>query len=298
MKILFACQNNNSNQPPKIVFGAGLTRVLEKEILNTDVLEISDRLAQKGIPTDFNGNPVIAWGSAKTIELFERLNKNYKLKLALPKGIYAKDFRELNTDEPEAMGICNFFDTELIKGSKTRIPGQTVFFNTFETAINNTPPEHRWLLNWLNINRISDYLYQTKHLSTDHFLGVFIHEFTHNSHESNAFDKLGNWDMVLEKFRTVKESENIEEFKRKYGQKISQICEYALTNPLEAVACDFSKVVADSLDPQTLLPTRNPFIGTPYENLSFWQMVKIPNCSDDERPLQEILRRFWNGKFD
>ena len=52
------------------------------------------------------------------------------------------------------------------------------------------------------------------------------------------------------------------------------------------------------LDKETLMPTKNPFKGTPYEKLSFWQRVNIPNCSDDERSLNEILRNFWNGKFE
>ncbi len=90
----------------------------------------------------------------------------------------------------------------------------------------------------------------------------------------------------------------IEEYQKKYGKKLSQICNYALKNPFEAVACDISRVIADSLDKNTLMPIRNPFIGTPYEKLSFWQRVNIPKYSDEERPLKEILRNFWNGKFE
>ncbi len=71
------------------------------------------------------------------------------------------------------------------------------------------------------------------------------------------------------------------------------------TNPLEAVACDMAKVIVDSLDAKTLMPTKNPFIGTSYEKLSFWQRVNLPTHDKDEvLSLHEILRNFWNGKFD
>jgi hypothetical protein len=59
-----------------------------------------------------------------------------------------------------------------------------------------------------------------------------------------------------------------------------------------------SRLIADSLDKTTLKPIKNPFKNTPYENLSFWQRRNIPKYSDEDRPLNEILRNFWNGKFD
>lgn len=58
-----------------------------------------------------------------------------------------------------------------------------------------------------------------------------------------------------------------------------------------------TRSVVSCLDKDTLMLTRNPFIGTPYENLSFWQRVNVSDYSDEDRPLKEILRRFWNGKF-
>ena len=59
-----------------------------------------------------------------------------------------------------------------------------------------------------------------------------------------------------------------------------------------------SRTIIDSLNKTTLAPARNPFTNTPYETLSFWRRVNNPQYSDETRPLHEILRNFWDGKFD
>ena len=59
-----------------------------------------------------------------------------------------------------------------------------------------------------------------------------------------------------------------------------------------------SRIIANSLDKETLMPTKNPFINTPYEKFYFWQSKKTPIYQEKDRALNEILRNFWNGKFD
>ena len=87
--------------------------------------------------------------------------------------------------------------------------------------------------------------------------------------------------------------------REKYGDRVKQICDYALQNQLEAVACDMSKTITESLDKNTIHPNKQPFIDTAFEKLFFWQpkRIKIPVYSDEERPLIEIIRSFWNGDF-
>lgn len=299
MKVVFSFQKDSLAKPQKqsVVFGAGLTPKMMQEIQQADILTISSKLAKKGIPTDFKENKVIAWCCDKIVEIFEQLNKEFGQKLALPKGIFVEDFEKLNIDNPIIPGFLNPTRTNLIINSDEIIPAQTIFFNSYKSISNSIPSEMKKYYDWDFINEIADYDFSKKYSSTDFFLYYFLHEFSHLTHEDRLLNKMSsqNFDKKLD---LIKSKVQIEQYHKKYGEKVSQICNNALENPFDAVACDMSWVIAESLDPKTLLPTRNPFIGTPYENLSFWQKVNIPNYMDEERPLNEILRRFWNGKFD
>lgn len=299
MKILFSSQKPHQSNPQKqnIAFEAGLTLKMMEEIQQADVLAISSRLAKKGIPTDFKGNKVIAWCCNKTVEILEQLNKKTGRKFVLPRGIYVEDFEKLNIEDKNTIGFCNLARTNLIKNSKEEIPAKIIYFDTLMQKRTNASSEMQWLYDWDNINLISDYRYATKQTGTDSFLDIFLHEVSHNVHLDKLLQRY-NGKIVRQKILSAKDEKQVAEYQKKYGARISQICNYALTDPLEAVACDMSKIIANALDKETLIPLKNPFIGTPYENLSFWQRVNIPDCSDEERPLNEILRRFWNGKFD
>lgn len=299
MKIIYLSQKNNSLKLPnsQVNFGAGLTPKMMQEIQQTDVLEISKKLAQKSIPTDFKGNKVIAWCCDKTVEVLEQINKKTGQKFVLPRGLYVEDFEKLNIEDKNAIGFCNLAPTKLVKNSDEIIPSRVIYFDTLAQKRAGSPSEMQWLYDWNNIDSISDYRYATKQAGTDSFLDMFLHESSHNIHLDKLLQEYSG-KTVLGKILSAKGENQIAEYQKKYGVTISQICDYAITNPLEAVACDMAKVIADSLDKETLMPTKNPFISTPYENLSFLQRVNIPNYSDEERPLSEILRHFWDGKFD
>lgn len=299
VKVTFSFQKNNSSQPQNqnIEFGAGLTRKMMQEIQQTDVIEISGRLAKKGIPTDFKGNKVVAWCCDKSINILEQINERFGQRLALPRGIYLEDFEKLNIEEENAIGFCNLAPTKLVKNSDEIIPSRVLYFDTLTQKRANSPSDIQWLHDWNNIDQISDYRYATGQAGTDSFLDIFIHEPSHNLHLDQLLQRCSG-ETVLQKILLAKDKQQTAEYQKKYGARISQICDYALINPLEAVACDMAKVIVDSLDAKTLMPTKNPFIGTPYEKLSFWQRVNLPEYSDEQRPLSEILRRFWNGKFD
>jgi len=301
LKIAFYFQNNNSVNPQnkKISFGAGLTPQIMKEIQKVDVAEISKKLAQKGIPTDFRGNKIIAWCCDKTIEIFEKLNKKYKTSLSLPKGIFVENFEELNLDSQNKYGFCNLLPTKLRRNSGEIVPSRVVFFNSFETARNQAKSGVNWTNDWNHIDIIADFLYVNKQSGTDFFLYPFMHELTHASHENRLLNRIGGKALAREIYK-VKDEQQIAKYQKKYDQKISQICNSALTDPFEAIACDLPRVIESCLDKTTLMPIHNPFINSPYEKLYFWQpkRIKIPIYTDKDRPLKEILRNFWNGKFD
>lgn len=280
MKITFNYQNNNSQKSQKqnLAFEAGLTPRMMQEIQQSDVLAISNKLEAKGILNDFKDNKILAWCCNKTVEIFEQINQKFGTNLSLPRGIFVEDFKYLNTETPHAYGICNLTRTTLIKGSGEIIPSRIVFFNS----------EH----DWNDIDSIADKRYAGKKTGTDFFLYSILHEFTHVLHEDNL---LGQFDgkIVLKKILSATNSRKVKKYQRKYGDRVSQLGTNALIDPLEAVGCDMPIKIIASLDKETLLPTKNPFIGTAYEKKA--STKKYP---DKKRPLEEILRNFWNGKFE
>lgn len=299
MKVDFLSQKNNfvTEKNSKINFEAGLTSKMLQEINSADVIEISNNLAKKGIPTDFKGNKVIAWGSQKTIEIIEQLNKKFGLNLGCPKEIYAEDFNNLNINNDGAYGFCNFFPTPLIKNSKEKILEKTVFFNTFETISNKISSDKKWLTDWNNINEIADYRFANKETGTDNFLYIFLHEFFHASHEENLLKKIGG-KKAFEKFSIYQHESKIEEFKSNYQKVLEQISLNAIKNPFEAVANDMPIRIVNSLDPETLVPIKNPFVNSPYKKQTLLKRKPQNNQVDENKLLNHLLRQFWNGKFN
>ena len=279
-------------------FSAGVTKAILKEIENTDTISISNKLLKNGISSDFNNNKTIAWCCNKVIELIEHINKKYKMNFALPKGIFVKDFENLNIDDTKTRAFCNLRPFELYKSSEEVVPSRTIFFNNFETLKQNLSPENRFFYDWKNIDEISDLVYNIKHSPTDFFLDTFFHEFAHAIHETRLINKLGP-NKLSKQLDLIETTKNVQNYRQKYGDRVKQICDYALQNQLEAVACDMSKTITESLDKNTIHPNKQPFIDTAFEKLFFWQpkRIKIPVYSDEERPLIEIIRSFWNGDF-
>lgn len=284
MKVNFSINNTFQTRTKRnIPFSSGLNDKFIDAINHTNIDDISYDLRKKGIPANFKNNKVVAWCCNKVLDIVTKMNRRYRLNLALPKGIYVEDFSNLNIPNTTIVSFCTFAPSILRKNSREIIPAQAIFFNSN--------------YDWTHIDEIADRDYASRFKSTGNFLDHFLNELAHVLHENNLQKKIGSKETV-KKIRYIQGEEQVKEYKKKYGGKISQICYYALTDPLEAVACDMSRVIVGTLDPETLMPTRNPFVGTPYERLSILQRANIPDYSDEERPLNEILRNFWDGNFD
>ena len=294
MKISFL----NERRQYKPSFSAGLTQSIAKEIQNADPILISQKLLKKGIPTNFDNNQTIAWCCNKVVEVIEHINKKYKMNFSLPKGIYVTDFEKINIDDSMTRAFCNLRPFELYKCSSEVVPSRTIFFNNFETLKTNLLPENRYLYDWSNIDKIADMAHYLKHSPTDSFLDVFFHEFAHAIHETRLIKKLGA-NKLSKELDFIETAENTRVYRQKYGDRVKQICNYAAQDQLEAVACDLSKTITGLLNQNSLKPDKNPFIDTAFEKLFFWQpkRIKIPVYTDEERPLTEIIRNFWNGNF-
>lgn len=289
---------NTSKQRTQVpTFGAGLTSKMMQEIQYADVLEISNRLTKKGIPSDFKDNKVLAWCCDKTVGIIEQLNKKYNLKLGLPKAIYVEDFYQIDPEIGYSPGFCNPLPGKVFKNSDRKEKPLCLFFNNFKTAKSTVPPKDVWLLDWDNINDIIDAQFKSKQTSSDFFLYPVLHEFSHVIHQSNFMKRLNKKELIARTSDAVSPG-MLEVFSDKYGYKMSQICDYASTSPVEAVACDIPRLIIGALDKETLTPVENPFLGSSYEKIGFLKSLNMPVSIDSDRPLKDILRNFWNGNFD
>lgn len=259
-------------------FNAGMTRKIKNEIKYCDIQKISEYMSKEGIKNDFKGNKTIAWSTLKCMQLIQTLNKLYNLKLDLPKGIFVEDFYKLNGVNTNAFGFVNYAPTNLYKDTSQIVSEQTIFFNEFKD-------NHIWS----DIDSLADNDYSKGLQTTDFFLEKFIHEFMHVLHEQNLILRIGGYKLI-ELLQSMNRPENIKAFRTKYAVDFKRICDYAATNPLEAVACDMSKQTIDNIDKNSLSPNQNYISSSPYTKQTF--LFSFFRKQNDT-----ILRKIWNGKL-
>jgi len=255
-----------------------------------------EKLAKKGIESNFKDNKVIVWCCNKTVEIFEELNKKYKLKLALPKGIFVEDFTKLDIDNKDMYGLCNWFPSRIIKDSSKVFPERTVFFNSFNKKLSIVSKNNRWLYQWQNIDAITDKAYKSHFTSTDHFLNFFIHEFCHSAHNSHLLD-IYPPEKLLYKLLRMTDEKFIQQYQEIYGKEISKISVHALCNPLEAISNDMTLKITNTLSESELLPTKNPFKNSLYPKSNIFSSIKlIKSAPKDELTRNKTLKRIWYGQ--
>lgn len=291
-------QESKTKKGRNISFTAGLTPAIRAEIHQVDIKMVSNRLAKYGIDSDFKDNKTVAWCCEKVVNIFQKINE-YGYNLALPKGLFVEDFSNLNLPANKYRMFCNIAPARLKKGSDEVVPPQTIFFNNFETALKSIPANEQWFYKLDSINEIADYEFANKVTSTDSFLYLPLHEFTHIVHKVRLLKKIGSgaFSKIFEQYN---DNNRVKEYQTLLGAKTTQICESAVINPFETIACDIPRYIVKALDEKSLLPMRNPFINTPYGNTSFWQLFrrKINVNTDKDVQFDQLLNDFWNGKYN
>src|SRR5574344_818040 len=149
---LFTIKNNNS----KTSFGSGMTPQIMQKIQTCDIADISNKLADKNIKSDFQNNKVVAWCSEKVVNIFEEMNKKFHTTLSLPNEIKVEDFNNLKNECDNFIGLCNYFPSKIYKNSNEIISGKSVFFNSFDTKRANASQNIAKYYDWNNINDTSD----------------------------------------------------------------------------------------------------------------------------------------------
>ncbi len=275
--------------PTNISFKAGLTKQIQQEIKNCNVSQISSIFFQNGIDNNFKENKFIAWTTLKCLELVQFLNNKYNLKFGFPKGIFVEDFKNLTTNNKNALGLTNFAPTKLYINSNKIVPEKTIFFNEFEDY--NYSKGNKL---WENIDLIADKNFETNITTTDFYLETFLHEFFHVIHENNLMNRL-NPNILISTLQEILNPDYLKIFQQKYRQDFNKICKYASTNPLETIACDLSKRTIENLNKSTLLPEKNYISKSPYKKTSLFSLLPVLN---KEPNISKTLTKFWNGVFD
>lgn len=276
-------------QSNSISFQAGLTKQIKNEIVSSDVKRISDYISKNGIPNDFKGNKLIAWCSLKCLEIIKTLNKEYNLRLGLPKGIFVEDFKLLNVSNQYSAGVTNFAPSQLYFKKRTVIPEKTIFFNEFKGFNYSGGNEY-----WDRIDLTADANFDDKISATDFFMEIFFHEFAHAIHEENLIKKLGG-EKTVKAIKKSLRSDYTQHFRAKNETLLNTICEYASSNPFEAVACDLSKRFIENVNKNKLTIDQNFISRSPYRKHNFFL---LPFTKTETNPLSDLLRKCWNGKFE
>lgn len=256
---------NTQNSP---TFNAGLTKQIKQEIACADIRKISAEFLRNNIETDFKDNKTIAWCALKSLQILK------SLKLGLPKGVFVENFETLHADN-QCYGFCNVLPLKLHRNKEDVVSEKTIFFNN--------------LFNWENIDRMSDENFQSKNSPTDFFLDTILHEFAHSAHATKLMEKFsGNKLEYL--IQALAHQPNLNKFRLKYHEILKSICDYALTNPFEAVACDFTKRVISNMDTTTLTLSKEFKKNNPY----VWRSIFSSESGD---VLENTIRHFWRGRF-
>lgn len=265
-------------------FQAGLTSGIRREIRFSDADKISEFLLKnKGIESNFKNNKIIAWCSLKCVQIIQDANRRFNLNLGFPKGIFVENFNDLRTTKKSSWGFANFAPARVYENNSDIIPERTIFFNNFEN------PKI-----WEHIDEIADENYAEGVSPTDFFLETFLHEFMHVIHEGHLMMKLGK-QSLFEMLQNIQTPDFVKSFQTHYGSDLKQICNYAVINPMEAVACDLSQRIINNLNKEQLFLTNDFIKSSPYQKSNFladiYRKIFIKNQTDI------ILKKCWDGEI-
>ena len=268
-------QLTNSNT---FCFKSGLTKQMRAEMQSCSPKKIENYFAEQGIYADFKNNKVASWCSLQCIKLIQELNKKYNLNLGYPKGVIVENFDRIRTCDKRAFGLTNFAPAYLYKDKDIIIPERTILFDTNNKA-------------WQNIDKMEEEAFTEGISPTNFFLDSILHEFMHVLHEANMLKVIGGH-QTLNALTKIQDINLIQRFQQKYSKRIKKyICEYASSNQLEAVACDLTKRIINSLDKENLILKKNPFRSSPYEKKVFLTQKQEPK-------INEVLKQIWRGNLD
>ncbi len=266
-----------------ISFQAGLKPEFMKEIKNLNPNAAVNNFKLYNIESEFSDNKIIAWCCSKVLDILKEINKQNNTNLGFPKAIFVEDFKNLKIDTDNIIGFSTFQPSRINKRDTRIYPEQTIFFNKN--------------FNWDLIDFYADTEFLNKNLPTNHFLDVFVHEFGHAAHSSNILKKCGV-KRYLKFLDNIKDRSLIEEYNETFSEQLSSLCIYAKRNPLETIACHFSKSVLEIVNKNNLSVNTDFKICHPYD--SKYKIMNIINSlkkNTEKEKFFKFLTDVWNGKI-
>lgn len=245
-----------------INFKGGLTKEVNQISKKISPREISSQFTSEfKVDANFKDNNGIAMCNALVANIFEHLNKKYKLPFtSMPPRI--RVFEKSDLHKPVSSNTFGFCIPDSRKVLKSEEPFElrSLFFDNKYKSLEE-------------IDSVTENSYKKGLVSSDHFLGNTIHEFVHNFHIDEIFKKFGyggdcpygiqKYDQRIQNPKGIKIVEDMQNTQLSTKEK-EIITEHlgahsADENILEVIPEYFTKLIIKSLDTKTLLPVKDPF---------------------------------------
>lgn len=263
----------------KISFKSGLTPSIVGKAAKYSVKNIEQNFKTIGVDADFRNNRAIAYCCGLVSDIFDTLTTKYKLPFgAKPPSLTAyNDWELVNYYDRGCLGFC-LPDSAKILEDKGIYETRSIFYND------------KLLKTLKDMDNEAERNYNSGFNSTNHFLHTIIHEWVHNIHNDllyKAFGYDGRCPKTLQRYNNangynydpnpfvsgINHARWMQNFRYTPEQRKiikREISEYASGrttpsgtiqggNPFELIAETVTKEVVNSLDAETLMPTRNPF---------------------------------------
>ncbi len=281
---------NRKNTRENLSFGAGRNMHVNLTCFRMCTSELArDFKKTYGIDADFKGNQAIATCCAYAANIFDHLRSKFNVIIGgMPPSIRVYNEPELYIKNVSgASGFC-IEDSYKVLNHEPPFEMLSMFFNNRCKTITELEEE---------IERN----HAIKHFSTNHFLHVTIHEWSHCVHMDNLYRIFGydgtcakglakynpgNFDpnpyingrnhmMTLNATKfTDKERDIIKGSLSTYAAGIQDGSKFLGGNPFELVAEDMTKRIINSLDKDSLMPSYNPFQGSNNPSHELYQLIE------------------------
>lgn len=222
--------------------------------VNPDAMarQIADKFQ---INCDFGNNPLAACFTALTSNIF------HKLGFVQPTNVVLRDLSKTRSYK-DTLGVCavHTYDSDMYETFRETFPLRTVIMNSHS--------------DWGSIQTEMINAKNHNHMSTNHFLAPFIHEFMHSLHFSNLVKRFGAGSVRMAKLqKEFKNKDTIYMLQRETGN-------YGSTSPCEMFAEEMTELVVDSLSPKTIMPN---------------ELVFKMNKMKENFVMDTLMEACWNG---
>ena len=229
-----------------ISFQSGLTPALEQSFKTIDTRKLEKRMAKEyGIDAKFSGNKAIAGCFNYVLNLCCEASEKYKLPFNyVPPSIRLYTPQNLCEEDENTHGLCISERQKVLKDEG--------IFDTGSVFIENFPDDIRVIDMFQELRR------DTNHSSTSHFLGLFLHEWFHNVHLNLLFDRFNrNRTSQIDQIRRLDKQMQPYNIIHRWAIKHS-VSTYGSENKFELFSEVMSKIMADSIDENTMTLKGNP----------------------------------------